>query len=372
MLAKLVCSANKPNAQTILPFEGVPFYFENIKISNVRNFGGKFGQQVRQLFATETMGQLMQLDQPTLEQHFDIPTANWLHDCAMGIDTEPVLERLLSKSIGCGKNFRGKQALGKLADVEHWVKVLCEEAHERMEVDKLANKRLAQQVIIGYSTSKGQSSRTIKLNILDGNYPAVVKIANDIMKAVFLNMDLSNPILNLSLVATKFIDQTSSVKMSRIDTFFRRRIDCHESAEVSNEQADNEEETSALEELENFISQSLDDNTVEEETDEKNTYNVNVDDLPPKRIEEIKSSSFFYRKILQLYDFNSSDSDSDIEFEGESSSETPKLDGINDVEDMDEIDNDSDKSSEIDDLMSLNWMTKLFIEEMFGNIYTIM
>lgn len=345
MLAKLVCGANKPNAQTILPFEGVPFYFENIKISNVRNFGGKFGQQVRQLLATETMGQLMQIDQSTLEQHFDKPTANLLHDCAMGIDTEPVMERLLTKSIGCGKNFRGKQALGKLADVEHWVKVLCEEAHERMEIDKLANKRLAQQVIIGYSTSKGQSSKTIKLNILDGNYPAVDKMANDIMKAVFLNMDLSNPIINLSLVATKFVDQTSSVKMSRIDTFFRRRMDCHESAEVPNEQADNEEERSALEELENFTSQSIDDNTVEEETDEKNTYNVNVDDLPPDRIEEIKSSSFFYRKILQLYDFNSSDSDSDIEFDGESSSE------IKDVEDMNEMDNDSDQSSEFDDLM---------------------
>lgn len=158
-------------------------------------------------------------------------------------------------------------------------------------------------------------------------------------------MDLSNPIINLSLVATKFVDQTSSVKMSRIDTFFRRRMDCHEIGEVPNEQADNEEETSALEELENFTSQSIDDNTVEEETDEKNTYNVNVDDLPPDRIEEIKSSSFFYRKILQLYDFNSSDSDSDIEFDGESSSE------IKDVEDMNEMDNDSDQSSEFDDLM---------------------
>ena len=35
----------------------------------------------------------------------------WLYNIARGIDNEPVIARLISKSIGACKNFPGKQAI---------------------------------------------------------------------------------------------------------------------------------------------------------------------------------------------------------------------------------------------------------------------
>jgi DNA polymerase eta len=47
-----------------------------------------------------------------------------------------VLARQQAKSIGCSKNFRGKQALDTIKKVEYWVKNLYEELEERLEDDK--------------------------------------------------------------------------------------------------------------------------------------------------------------------------------------------------------------------------------------------
>ena len=47
-----------------------------------------------------------------------------------------VLARQQAKSIGCSKNFRGKQALDTIKKVEYWIKNLYEELEERLEDDK--------------------------------------------------------------------------------------------------------------------------------------------------------------------------------------------------------------------------------------------
>lgn len=107
MLAKLACGTHKPNAQTILPREGVHLYFQSVNISDVRSLGGKLGREVKQVFAIETMDQLKQMDHSLLMQHFGSKTAQWLIALSNGLDDEPVTNRRLSKSIGCGKNFRG-------------------------------------------------------------------------------------------------------------------------------------------------------------------------------------------------------------------------------------------------------------------------
>jgi nucleotidyltransferase/DNA polymerase involved in DNA repair len=41
----------------------------------------------------------------------------WLYNIARGIDHDPVTKRLVSKSIGCCKNFPGRQALTTRMDV---------------------------------------------------------------------------------------------------------------------------------------------------------------------------------------------------------------------------------------------------------------
>ncbi len=107
MLAKIACGLNKPNAQTILPKAGVEQLFKRIDINKVRNLGGKLGVQVTKTFAINTMHQLKCIDLNQLSKHFERKTAKWLNDMSNGIDDEPVSNRQVSKSLGCGKNFPG-------------------------------------------------------------------------------------------------------------------------------------------------------------------------------------------------------------------------------------------------------------------------
>lgn len=46
-----------------------------------------------------------------------------------------------------------------MTDIEHWVQVLCEEVHDRIESDRLMNKRVAQQLVIGHNTTSGQHTK---------------------------------------------------------------------------------------------------------------------------------------------------------------------------------------------------------------------
>lgn len=109
MLAKLACSTNKPNAQTILPIEGVGKFFERIKITDVRNLGGKLGHQIKNQLGITTMKELRDLDEGVLMTIVDAKTAKWLHRLACGIEIDPVVNRILAKSIGCGRNFNGNK-----------------------------------------------------------------------------------------------------------------------------------------------------------------------------------------------------------------------------------------------------------------------
>ena len=60
-----------------------------------------------------------------------------------GKDGEIVKERELPKSIGCGKNFRGKEKLDTKKKVEEKVENLVEELVERLEEDRDVYSRLA-------------------------------------------------------------------------------------------------------------------------------------------------------------------------------------------------------------------------------------
>ncbi|KAH7638822.1 dna polymerase eta-like protein [Dermatophagoides farinae] len=228
MLSKLACGLNKPNAQTILPMMAVPSLFKRIDISDVRLLGGKLGRQIKEIFDIQTMYQLSQLNRFVLNEKFDDKTAEWLYDLANGFDNEQVSDRRLTKSLGCGKNFRGKNALNRIEDVDHWIKALLKELYERMMKDREMNDRLAKLLIVGYYTAgKGHCHRSITIDITSGNYPPSERIAADIMQQVFSKSSTTiaqDPLQNLSLAATKFVDTTNlpggDNGMEKIEKFF--------------------------------------------------------------------------------------------------------------------------------------------------------
>ncbi|KPM05566.1 DNA polymerase eta-like protein [Sarcoptes scabiei] len=175
MLSKLACGINKPNAQTILPMSGVPELFNRVKISDVRSLGGKLGHQIKQVFSIRTMSELSEIEQSNLEQFFDSKTAKWLQKLACGYDDEPVLDRKIAKSIGCGKMFRGKNALVKWSDIHKWIQNLSLQASkfidavpQNKKIDKFF-KRIDKESFIEQAIQMKKIKKNDDINVREQN-----------------------------------------------------------------------------------------------------------------------------------------------------------------------------------------------------------
>ncbi|KAH9405107.1 hypothetical protein TYRP_000944 [Tyrophagus putrescentiae] len=198
-------------------------YFQNIPISQVRSLGGQFGEGIQNSLNIQTMGQLQQVDKDTLMKHFDPETAEWLHCYSQGYDYSKVTKRSLASSIGCSKNFPGHLVLATMEDIEHWVKVLCEEAYDRIESDRELNKRVAQQLVVGHNSSSGQHTKALNITLDGEKYPLPEQLTKMIIKAVFEGYDAkANPLSNLSINVTKFEAQKLVETFPTIRNYFSK------------------------------------------------------------------------------------------------------------------------------------------------------
>ena len=119
-------------------------------------------------------------------------------------------------------DFLGKSALVKQSDIQHWVKVLCEELHSRLESDKNLNKRLSKSLVVSYQTStKNTCSKSMGIDVNSNEYPKPEKLANDILKQVFANQANLSPITNISIAAIKFTEEIN-FNTTKIDAFFQK------------------------------------------------------------------------------------------------------------------------------------------------------
>ncbi|XP_045613927.2 DNA polymerase eta [Procambarus clarkii] len=148
MLAKLSCGLHKPNQQTVLPQCQVGELWENMEVGKIRNLGGKLGASVTDELSCVTMADLGRLSLQQLKGRYDDKTAYWLYNLGKGVDSEPVISRQLPKSVGCGKNFQGKEALNTKEKVRKWMQSLADELSERLNIDQNANKRQAKTLTV--------------------------------------------------------------------------------------------------------------------------------------------------------------------------------------------------------------------------------
>lgn len=167
ILAKLACGLHKPNKQTILPQDSVPTYFTTVPIKKITGLGGKFGQDVLEALEITNMGELAEFPEQQLVEKFGNKNGSWLYNIARGIDMEPVVSKLISKSIGCCKRFPGRSSLTTFTVIQHWMNELAIEISERLEKDLEENNRKAKQMVISFSQELNNkivsSSRTISL-----------------------------------------------------------------------------------------------------------------------------------------------------------------------------------------------------------------
>ncbi|XP_035212812.1 DNA polymerase eta-like [Stegodyphus dumicola] len=225
MLAKLSCGLHKPNKQTILPQSSVQLLYNTIKVSKVRNLGGKLGEEVTKKFNAKTMGDLFKISKSQFINAFGEKTGCWLYNISRGIENEPVISRQLPKSIGCGKNFPGKGALCTKDQVTHWLTQLASEVEERLLKDQENNRRIARLLTVtarirgssGYSVI----SRSCPIHIYKAQrlaHDALITIQK--LNTAPASSDQWSPAINsLSMSASKFEDKIDN-STSDIQSFF--------------------------------------------------------------------------------------------------------------------------------------------------------
>ncbi|XP_055492107.1 DNA polymerase eta [Leucoraja erinacea] len=224
VLAKLSCGLNKPNRQTLLPMESVDRLFDTLPISTIRNLGGKLGESVSQLLQVHNMGELRAFSQAQLHTSFGVKTGSWLFDLCRGLDFEPVRPRYLPKSIGCSKNFMGKEALTMCEQVKHWLLQLSTELEERLLQDQQQNGRTARQLAVGLRLHEEHQSRSFSrcCPLARPDAPRLAQRAWTLIQAFNTahppQAAWSPPVIGLSLVARDFFE--TSVASARGITDF--------------------------------------------------------------------------------------------------------------------------------------------------------
>uniref|UniRef100_S4RVZ5 UBZ3-type domain-containing protein n=1 Tax=Petromyzon marinus TaxID=7757 RepID=S4RVZ5_PETMA len=141
---------------------------------------------------------------------------SWLHDLCRGVEFEPVRPRQLPKSIGCSKNFMGREALDTKEKVQHWLQQLSLELEERLSKDRDMNNRVAKLLTAGVRLSGDQRYWGLSRSCPLARYDAR-RIASDALALIAASntagaqhAEWSPAVTCLYLSATKFSDSASS------------------------------------------------------------------------------------------------------------------------------------------------------------------
>lgn len=132
MLAKLISGTHKPNKQTVLPMEEVQPLLRRLPLRDLNGFGGKLGDFLIETHGIERVGDLQKYSHPELyamtregaSSNARDKVARWMYDACRGVCDEVVEARLLTKSVGCGKTFRGPQMLRTMRQMTEYLRLL--------------------------------------------------------------------------------------------------------------------------------------------------------------------------------------------------------------------------------------------------------
>ncbi|KAI7755581.1 hypothetical protein M8C21_028789 [Ambrosia artemisiifolia] len=246
MLAKLASGMNKPAQQTIVTLASVKGLLEPLPIKKMKQLGGKLGSSLQTDLGVDTVGDLLQFSVEKLQDLYGSNTGTWLWNVARGISGDEVEGRLLPKSHGSGKTFPGVRALKTVAAVEKWLKELCEELSERLQLDLETNKRVAHTLTLhahAYKSTDTDSHKKFPSKSCPLRYGAG-KILEDSVNLFqaglceFLGSYMNSAdggwgITNLSVTASKIVAVPSGT--CSITKYFHGQDRFHASLEPSDE-----------------------------------------------------------------------------------------------------------------------------------------
>ncbi|KAF8974818.1 DNA-directed DNA polymerase eta rad30 [Entomortierella lignicola] len=147
LLAKLGSGMNKPFNQTIVLPKYIPDLLHGIKISKIRNLGGKFGKQVKEDYNIERASQLWPVPLRQLQQRYGEQAGLELWQWCRGIDHVGI-KKVKSKSMCSHKSFI--PALSDMEEIQFWVSSMSLELVSRMQEEYDETGRWPKTIALGF------------------------------------------------------------------------------------------------------------------------------------------------------------------------------------------------------------------------------
>ncbi|CAF0935191.1 unnamed protein product [Rotaria sordida] len=260
ILAKLCCGFNKPKKQTIFTQSDIDHIFDKTPVQKIQGLGGKAGERVVELFQVEYIGQLRKYSLDMLQTSMGEKDGCWLFNLIRGIETTPVSNRNLYKSISASKNFPGKTCLDTIDKIRTWCHNLAEDVFNRLEKDRAENKRRAKLLTVICTLATNETiTRSCPIN----EY-SIDRFANDTLRILkqynknSLTSNIFTPVIHhIGISAGKFLDNINtksiadlfSKQTTKIETIISTEniINCQEEEEEDDNEEDNNTEENILE-----------------------------------------------------------------------------------------------------------------------------
>ena len=205
MLSKLGSAYKKPNQQTVIRSRAVHHFLEDIQLTKIRNLGGKLGEQIVELFKTDSIKDLRTVPVEQLKTKLGDDTGVWVYNTVRGIDSSEVSSRTQIKSMLSAKSFR--PYITTFEQGAKWLRIFAADIFSRL-VDEgvLENKRRPKT--INLHVRHGATTRSRQSSIPQGKPPdeqSLFDSAKNLLSQVILEGQVF-PCSNLSLSVTGFED----------------------------------------------------------------------------------------------------------------------------------------------------------------------
>ncbi|KAK3489126.1 DNA/RNA polymerase [Neurospora hispaniola] len=140
LLSKLGSAYRKPNQQTVLRNRSIQHFLSDFKFTKMRNLGGKLGEQISQIYHTDTVKDLLSAPVEQLKSKLGDDTGVWVYNTVRGIDTSEVNPRVQIKSMLSAKSFR--PSITSFEQAVRWLRIFAADIFSRLvEEGVLENKR---------------------------------------------------------------------------------------------------------------------------------------------------------------------------------------------------------------------------------------
>ncbi|RFU81576.1 hypothetical protein TARUN_632 [Trichoderma arundinaceum] len=220
LLSKLGSAFKKPNCQTVVRSRAVLAFLTAIKVTKMRNLGGKLGDQVVSTFGTESVKELRDIPLDQIKAKLGDETAVWLYNTIRGMDHSEVNSRTQIKSMLSAKSFR--PSIKTTEQAIKWLRIFAGDIFSRLVEEGILEHKRWPRTINLHHRHAGQT-RSRQSPIPSGkplDEQVLFALAKELLHQIIAEGDVW-PCANLSLSVGGFEE---GVKNNMgIGAFFKKR-----------------------------------------------------------------------------------------------------------------------------------------------------